>query len=98
MSLEAQGAYVRLLCYCWLERRVPADPTKLARLVEVSPRRFRRSIWPALAECFQVVDGRLISPRLEQERRQASSRSAHAAKGAGGRWLRAIKDARPMPS
>ena len=33
MTLEEQGAYVRLLCFCWSQGSLPADPEKLARLI-----------------------------------------------------------------
>lgn len=33
LSLEEEGAYIRLLCYCWNHGSIPADPEKLARLI-----------------------------------------------------------------
>ena len=32
MTLEEEGAYVRLLCYCWSSGSIPADPERCARL------------------------------------------------------------------
>lgn len=67
MTLEQEGAYCRLLWYCWQHGSIPSDPveaailigkgasTKLAESVLVMFKRSRRS-------------GRLIHDRLEQER------------------------------
>jgi uncharacterized protein YdaU (DUF1376 family) len=33
MSLEEEGAYIRLLCYCWTTGSIPADPERCARLI-----------------------------------------------------------------
>ena len=32
MSLEEEGVYIRLLCYCWASGSIPADPERCARL------------------------------------------------------------------
>jgi len=33
MSLEEEGAYIRLLSYCWQHGSIPADPEQIARLI-----------------------------------------------------------------
>lgn len=33
MTLEEEGAYIRLLCYCWTTGSIPADAERCARLV-----------------------------------------------------------------
>ena len=33
MTLEEEGAYIRLLCYCWKNGHIPSDPEQLARLI-----------------------------------------------------------------
>jgi uncharacterized protein YdaU (DUF1376 family) len=33
MTLEEEGAYIRLLCYCWKHGDLPASPEELARLI-----------------------------------------------------------------
>lgn len=33
MTLEEQGAYIRLICYAWIAGSIPADPERCARLV-----------------------------------------------------------------
>ena len=33
MSLEEEGAYIRLLCYCWQHGSIPSNPDQIARLI-----------------------------------------------------------------
>ena len=33
MTLEEEGAYIRLLCFCWRHGSIPSDPEKIARLI-----------------------------------------------------------------
>lgn len=33
LSLEEEGAYMRLLSHCWIEGSIPADPVRCARIV-----------------------------------------------------------------
>jgi hypothetical protein len=33
MTLEEEGAYIRLLSYCWQHGSIPADPEQIARLI-----------------------------------------------------------------
>jgi uncharacterized protein YdaU (DUF1376 family) len=35
LSLEAEGAYRRLIDFCWIEGRVPSDPKQLGRLCKI---------------------------------------------------------------
>jgi len=72
MSLQERGAYITLLCLCWLEGSLPSDLGRLANHVGV-PRATVVKLWPALARCFRPSDteeGRLIHPRLELERQK----------------------------
>lgn len=69
MTLTERGAYITLLCLCWMERSLPTQPSALARLCRVSEAAFVR-LWPALEPCFTVVNGRLIQGRIERERRK----------------------------
>ena len=81
MSLEERGAYITLLCLCWLETSLPNDMARLARMVGVSTVTFRR-LWLALATCFQITDGRLTHKRLELERgKQDAYRRMQSEKG-----------------
>jgi len=33
MTLEEEGAYIRLICYCWMTGSIPADPARCAKMV-----------------------------------------------------------------
>ena len=91
MSHAERAAYVDLLCFCWTEDSLPADPKALAHLLGVSPRTFA-TWWPHLRACFEEEAGRLRHRRLDEERAdQAAWRASRAAagrKGAARRWHR----------
>ena len=91
MSHAERAAYVDLLCFCWTEDTLPADPKALAQLLGVSRRTFA-TWWPQLRVCFTEEDGRLRHRRLDAERAdQAAWRASRAAagrKGAARRWHR----------
>ena len=89
MSHPARALYVDLLCFCWTEETLPADPVALAQLLGV-PARTLGKWWPKLRACFEETDGRLRHPQLDREREdQAAWRAARAEagrKGAARRW------------
>lgn len=92
MTLEEEGAYIRLLAYNWQDGFIPADIKKLARLCKVSPRKME-SIWEALQECFQSVTDdptKLVNLRLETVRYEKKeyhlNQSLSGKKGAEARW------------
>ena len=81
MSLAAQGAYVRLLCYCWISDGLPAESEKLARLACCSVEEWE-SIAPDVRPCFvENGDGRLHHPRLQAEKAKQEAWRAKSAKG-----------------
>ena len=70
MSLAERGAYITLLCLCWSDGSLPADVSKLARLIGLVPSALKK-LWPAIEICFRphpLDQDRLIHPRLERER------------------------------
>lgn len=75
MSLEEEGAYNRLMDYCWLQGSIPNDVDRLASMCRVSPEKMG-ALWPAIRPCFDASDesGRLAHPRMDRERRQALNR------------------------
>jgi uncharacterized protein YdaU (DUF1376 family) len=87
MSLEAQGAYVRLLAWSWDNGPLPADEARRARLVGLTLARFRR-VWSEFAAKWIATDAGLTNRRLEQQRveleqyrqRQSAAGKASAAK------------------
>jgi uncharacterized protein YdaU (DUF1376 family) len=69
MTATEVGAYWILVCLCWREGSIPADPARAARCAKnVAPEMIEG--W--LLECFEPHpddETRLIHPRLERERR-----------------------------
>lgn len=94
MTLAERGAYITLICLCWQEHSIPADLTRLARMVGEPPAVFRR-IWPALRPCFRASPdrGRLVHPRLEREReKQEAFRLRQSAAGRASAAARLLPD------
>lgn len=91
MSLEAEGAYIRLLAYSWQDGWIPTDLAKLARMCKCSLKKMT-SLWEEhLSECF-VSDGagHLVNERLEGVRKALldfkANRSQAGSSGAAKRW------------
>ncbi|ABO59663.1 YdaU family protein (plasmid) [Burkholderia vietnamiensis] len=92
MSNQALGAYVRLMCYAWLEGSIPGEFQKLARLAGESVADMEQ-IWGEIASCFDPhpeLPNRFVQARLEREReKQATNREVRSAAGKIGadrRW------------
>ena len=90
MTLEEEGAYRRLMDFCWLHGSIPDDMKVMAGMCKnVSPARMKK-LWSAVAPCFRLKAGRWVHPRLEKERRSQESRKkaqSDAGKaGAKRRW------------
>lgn len=96
MTLEAEGAYRRLLDFQWMDGSIPADVEELAGLCRVTASKMR-ILWRTVGPCFEHVAGdekRLQNPRLERARREmtefAERRSEAGRRGAaitnGRRW------------
>lgn len=92
MSLEARGAYITLICYCWLEGSIPADTNRMAKLCGIDGSAMAQ-LWVELSTCFSSVDGRCINTWLERQRlRQIEykkDRQEAGKKGAESRWDKA---------
>ncbi len=102
MTLECQGAYLRLLCYQWLEGSIPDSPKKLASLCMTSQEHFESEIWPDIGDAFnEVAVQRLQNPRLEAIRVETEAKVAKAVengrKGAAKRWKGADSDPNSPP-
>lgn len=84
MSLEEEGAYVRLLCYCWLHGSVPADPAMLSRLVG---KQCSSQALTTVIGMFKQRGDRLVHDRLETEREKQTAwreKSSLGGKRGGG--------------
>lgn len=68
MTTEAQGAYVRLLCYAWLDGSIPDAPELLAPMCGLTVESFSMA-WATVQRCWvESFPGRLVNPRMERER------------------------------
>lgn len=87
ISLEAQGAYVRLMAWSWDNGPLPSDEAARARLVGLTTLRFRR-VWAEFSAKWFPTDVGLVNLRLEQQRaelndyrlKQSAAGKASAAK------------------
>lgn len=92
MTLEQKGAYVSLICLCWLQTHIPDDPAKLAAILGVSPGHFEDCIWGSISHCFRASrkPNSLVHKRVERERTLRRGHrlkmSEAGKKGAAKRW------------
>ena len=92
MTLEQQGAYLRLLMHQWIEGSIPRDETEIARLLHID----RDSVASLMAPVWQKFPkvkykrGRYANRTLESIREEQQSRrkvlSDSGLKGARRRW------------
>ena len=83
MSLDEQGAYVRLLCHAWLEGSIPSNKKDIARMLGVSAQKLT-AMWPSISRCFgpdPEDPNRLLSPRLQREVEKQEAYAKRASKG-----------------
>lgn len=85
MSLEEEGAYRRLMDYCWLEGSLPNDMEALASMCKrISTRRMEK-LWEKIRPCFKAKGDRWRHPRLDVERRkQTANKKAKSDAGRKG--------------
>lgn len=86
---SAEVGIFLLLCYAWFDEGLPNDRDELAMMVGESRSAFEKA-WTRVGRCFEVVDDRLVQPRLERVRAEQSEyrdRQSQAGKaGAEKRW------------
>lgn len=74
MTLEEEGVYIRLLCYCWTVGSIPADPERCARLAgKGCSAQTATSVQRAFNAC-STDPQRLVHKRLEKERTKQAER------------------------
>ncbi len=80
MSLEEQGAYMRLLSHQWQEGGIPSEPKRIARVLGVTFDHYLAELAPMVEANFDIFeDSKLRNPRLEIERAKADAVSEAAA-------------------
>lgn len=85
MSNDQLGAYIRLLCYCWIHGSIPAEIDKLATLCRTDAAAMP-SLWEGLKKCFREGGDRLTHPRLDKEREKIRSFSKKQSERAKKGW------------
>lgn len=85
MTLEEEGAYIRLLCYCWNHGSIPSDPVQIARLVGKScSNETATTVQRMFNERSTTVEGSfndnttLVHDRLEREKDKQAARRDQA--------------------
>jgi uncharacterized protein YdaU (DUF1376 family) len=80
LTLEEEGAYINLLCSCWLHGSIPADPAMAARLVGKG---CSATLATTVLTMFKpsIEPGRLVHSRLERERLKQSDWREKSASG-----------------
>jgi uncharacterized protein YdaU (DUF1376 family) len=66
LTLEEEGAYIRLLAYCWREGSIPADFKSLSRMCK----NCSEEVLTAVQPLFTGRGKRLVHPRLILERKR----------------------------
>jgi uncharacterized protein YdaU (DUF1376 family) len=93
MSLDAQGAYIRLLCHMWSDSpdgcSLNSDLKILSRILSISQSHMKK-IWkemmPKDEPLFVIKEERIISLRLKEENEKQQLRSNKARESAESRW------------
>jgi uncharacterized protein YdaU (DUF1376 family) len=69
LSLEEHGAYLKLLMITWRNngQPLPDDDARIARMLGVTPARWRDKLRPSLASFFDLSEGYWRQNRLEKE-------------------------------
>jgi uncharacterized protein YdaU (DUF1376 family) len=99
MTLEEQGAYMRLLTIQWVEGSISWEPRRVALKLGVPLDYYQRELSPMVETHFvRGEDGRLRNPRLERERDEAEAlsqansingkkRAASSGRDSNGRYI-----------
>lgn len=93
MSLQAQGAYIRLLAHMWVDSpdgcSLPLKPADLKKILAISNHHWTK-VWAELMPkddpIFTIEDNRIVSMRLRKEKAEQENRSNKARDAANRRW------------
>lgn len=81
LSFNERGLLDTLRKECWVNKRVPSEPRDLAALLNKSVEEVLLALTPAVLSKFDLVDGFLISPELENYRQELQSRAERMSSG-----------------
>ena len=86
LTLEAVGAYIKLICVYWTKESLQNDIQTLNRIVGADISK----VWPSICGYFEPRDGQLYLPELDRYRQELidhkAKQSANGKKGANKRW------------
>lgn len=104
MTLAERGLYLSMLCECWANIEIPANPEELAALLGKQGQ-VEAALTPRLLSFFERTEsGFLISPDIEKYRKQVIEQRARMSEGGsrGGKKRieneRKAKEASSLPS
>jgi len=80
MNLAERGLLYTLRNECWVNHRMPSEPARLARVLNVSVDDIR-SLLPAVMSFFEVQGDSLICPELENYRHYQDARRERMSEG-----------------
>jgi uncharacterized protein YdaU (DUF1376 family) len=78
MTLEEEGVYIRLLCYCWASGSIPADPERCAKLAGKGCSVATATVVQRSFNEHPTDPQRLVHDRLEIERENQRTRREQA--------------------
>jgi uncharacterized protein YdaU (DUF1376 family) len=81
MTLEEEGAYIRLLCYCWLHGTIPADLDMIARIIGKGGSTTVARVVQAMFNQHPTNPALLVHERLETERKKQAAWREKSAEG-----------------
>lgn len=89
LTLEEQGAYIRLLAWSWEKGPLPLEDSKRATILGVSQPKLA-SLWNELSEHWEETEVGFVNERLETERAKLADQhdalSKAGSEGAKKRW------------
>lgn len=87
---EEIGIYLRLLLTEWINGPLPNDHTKLAKIAQISQKKFKNSFKIISKKFIQDGNGNLFNKRLEDEREKQrkyrDAKQSSGIKGAVAKW------------
>lgn len=87
MAMTERGAYITLLCRCWMENGLPTDLSDLAYSCRMKPGQFER-MWKngRISQCFTERNGKFHNERLDVERKKQGVNRQRQSDNANARW------------
>lgn len=92
LTLEEEGAYIRLLCFCWQHGSIPASPKEMARLVGKGASTTLCTTLQPMFTKHPTEPGRLVHERLEEERSKQADWKERSIKGGQSSAARRVGD------